>query len=133
MDNTINSSDINFIQKVLSSFKKREPFVFNDDRNYGFSENDFSNALYFLKKIKEEIGFSWKEFGQVLAGTGVCSAGLWIIRVAILDPEPTSKLWLLISGGAVLAVVGSLTVINAFGMTWSIECSKNGFKVIPVR
>jgi len=131
MGNVIFSSDGEWIKKILQFFKKRESFTFINDRELNFNEKDFSNALNFLKKVKETTGFNWKEIFQILASLGLGGAGVWLIRIAIADPEPTSKLWILLAGGTVFILTSGLSLLRIFGMTWSVSATKNGFSVQP--
>lgn len=44
------------------------------------------------------------------SGFGLAGAGLWMIRLAVIDPEPTSKLALLVGGGIACTVGGVFSV-----------------------
>ena len=63
-----------------------------------------------VPKIFFEMGGKAKltppEWLGVFTSLGVSIAGIWLIRVALVDPEPTSKLWLLLAGGVLSIVTG---------------------------
>ena len=61
-----------------------------------------------------------------LAGGGVTGVGVWIILAAIADPEPTSKLGLLIAGGLLLGLTGSLGTLAACGVKFSVSAKTRG-------
>jgi hypothetical protein len=128
------TSDNEFIKKILQLFKKGKSFEVYDDEGYGFKKEDFENAFNFLKKIKETTGLSWNEIGQILTGIGLSAAGIWIVRLAIIDPEPTSKLGLLVASGAILILSGGFAILKAFGSKWNVNVNLRGnkFSIIPV-
>jgi len=75
--------------------------------------------------------FSTKHLWQVLTGLGLSGVGIALIIVAVLDPEPTSKLGILLAGGVLLIVTGGLSILKALGQTWVVRVGKGLFSVEP--
>ena len=62
---------------------------------------------------------------------GVSAAGVMMVVLAVLDPEPTSKLGLLVGGGAVCVLTGGLTAVGILTRRRppTIEMGAGGFKI----
>jgi hypothetical protein len=62
---------------------------------------------------------------------GISAAGITMVVLAFLDPEPTSKLGLLVGGGAVCVLTGGLTAVGILTRRRppSIEVSPRGFSI----
>ena len=91
--------------QLVQAYRNREAIRFVDDKGYGINLTDSLLAA----GLKGNLGFN--EWVAVLIMLGVCGFGVWMIVAAILDPEPTSKLGLLVGAGAVLVFTGSGTAI----------------------
>lgn len=75
-----------------------------------------------------------KDISTILVSLGITASGIWIVLAAIADPEPTSKLTLLIAGGLILALTGSLGTLRALGITFSVSAKTfggNEFHISP--
>jgi hypothetical protein len=57
-------------------------------------------------------GLSKSEWLAAFTAIGLSAAGLRIVAAAVLDPEPTSKLGLLVAGGFLLTFCCGLTAIR---------------------
>ena len=64
---------------------------------------------------------TWQQIVGVLSGIGITGVGIWMVAAAIADPEPTTKLGLLIGGGIILALTGSLGTLAALGIKFSVS------------
>jgi hypothetical protein len=53
-----------------------------------------------------------REWSAVTVAVGLSAAGGAMVILAFLDPEPTSKLGLLVGGGAVCVLTGGLTAVR---------------------
>jgi hypothetical protein len=79
-----------------------------------------------IKRSREEKISTWKQIVRILTSLGVTGLGVWLVWLAIIDPEPTSKLSILVIGGLTMILTGSLSTLKALGQTWSISVSKFG-------
>jgi len=69
-----------------------------------------------------------------LACIGILGVAAWVIAAAIADPEPTTKLGLLIGGGLILALTGSLGTLTALGVPFSVSAKSpagHSFEISP--
>ncbi len=69
-----------------------------------------------------------------LAGIGITGLGIWMVFAAIADPEPTSKLGLLIVGGIIITLTGSLGTLAALGIKFSVSAKSpqgHAFEIRP--
>lgn len=53
-----------------------------------------------------------REWAGVLVSLGLTGIGLWMVVAAVLDPEPTSKLGLLIGGGTACLLGGGFSAVR---------------------
>ena len=62
---------------------------------------------------------------------GLSAAGIGFVLLAVLDPEPTSKLGLLLGGGALCALTGGLSAIGILTRRRppNIEVDGKGFRI----
>jgi hypothetical protein len=129
METTIKTSEVNWFERAINCYKEKRGFTFIDDVNLGIIEKDLISAINLIKSGK----MTWKNICGVLAGIGISTMGIYIIRLAILDPEPTTKLGLLITGGLVLTVTGSFAILYSLGVNLNVTAkSKFGeFVVSP--
>jgi len=76
-------------------------------------------------------GLSPADWTAVGVSVGVSAAGMVMIVLAFLDPEPTSQLGLLVGGGAVCVLSGGLTAVAILTRRRppNIEVGPHGFKI----
>jgi hypothetical protein len=117
----IRTSDPGWLDKALKAYRDRTPFHFTDDAGLGITENDLVSAVSLIRRAKQAGKMSWKEISQILTGLGLSGVGIWLIAASIADPEPTSKLWILLAGGVVLIMTGGLSVLKALGQKWQVH------------
>lgn len=130
----IYTSEKNWLKCALKAFTKNEKFEFIDDAKIGITENDLKAALNLLKAAKIKAKLSMKDIVSSLASIGITGVGVWLFIAAIADPEPTSKLWLMISGGIMIMLTGSLSLLRSFGNQYSVSISNSmgGFELNPM-
>lgn len=116
----IRSSDPEWLEKALKQYSTKTPFVFEDDAGLGLDTKDLRSAVTLIKAAKNKGDMKWKQIAAFLTSLGITGAGIWIVAAAIADPEPTTKLGLLITGGLVLAVTGSLGTLSSLGVKFSV-------------
>ena len=127
----IDGAKSEWIKEVLDAFMSRKAFIIENFPYNLSSEAVISSGIEFLKLLNKE-GMSYKEIAQLLVGIGISSAGMWLVWLAIIDPEPTSKLAILTVGGIVLIAVGGIAALRALGQTWDVEASKDKIILKPV-
>ncbi len=131
---TIHTSDQKWVEKALKAYSKKLEFNLVDDAEMGLNEKDVKSAMHLLAFIKREKRLNLKEITAILVSLGITASGVWIVLAAIADPEPTSKLSLLIAGGLVLALTGSLGTLRALGISFNVTAKAfggNEFHISP--
>jgi hypothetical protein len=108
MDNlTIRTSDRSWLPQLAKAYRNREQIVIVDDANIGIDP-----ASQTLVDMGLKSGLSRNDWIAVAVAGGMGVFGAVTIVLAILDPEPTSKLGLLIASGALLAWGGGHSAIR---------------------
>lgn len=132
---TIYTSDANWVKEAMKAYTKKQEFNLVDDAKLGLSEKDVASAVNLMKFLKQENHLSVKEVAQILVGLGITASGVWMVIAAIADPEPTSKLGLLVGGGLVLALTGGLGTLRALGIQFSVsgKAFGNEFHISPTK
>lgn len=128
------TSDENWVDRAMKAYTKKVAFDLVDDAKIGLSEKDVKSAINLLSFMKKERKMKLKDISSVLVGLGITASGVWIVLAAIADPEPTSKLTLLVTGGLILALTGSLGTLRALGITFSVSAKTfggNEFHISP--
>ena len=131
---TIRTSQENWVDTAIKAYTKKQEFSLIDDSELGLSEKDVKSAMNLLAFMRKERRMKIKDISSVLVGIGITASGVWIVLAAIADPEPTSKLSLLIAGGLILALTGSLGTLRALGITFSVSAKTfggNEFHISP--
>jgi hypothetical protein len=88
-------------------YRRRQPALLVDDAGFGI---DPANQT--LLDMAKQAGLSKPELAAVCVAVGMSAAGIGMIVLAVVDPEPTSKLGLLVGGGAVCVLSGGFTAIR---------------------
>ncbi|MBD3286522.1 hypothetical protein GF359_08120 [candidate division WOR-3 bacterium] len=131
MDKHIKTTDDKWLEKALRCYRDGIGFKLIDDAEIGIGQKDLESGISLVRAASRRK-ISLKQIGQMLTGLGIGAAGIWMVIAAIVDPEPTSKLGLLIAGGIVLTLTGGLAVLRALGQRWTIKGKPGGvFEVEP--
>jgi len=129
----IKTSESDWLEKSIKCFTEKTAFSFVDDAKMGLTETDLKSAVNLIRVAKSKGNKTWKSIVGVLTGLGITGAGVYIIMLAIIDPEPTTKLGLLVSGGLIITLTGSLGVLSSLGMNFNVSAkTKLGqFEITP--
>ncbi len=97
-----------------------------DDANVGIDPT--SQSLFDMGR---QANLSTREIVAVCVSCGMGFIGAGMVVLAFVDPEPTSKLALLIGSGAVLAITGGWSAINTLTKNKppNIKFGKNGVEI----
>jgi hypothetical protein len=123
---TIFTSEKGWLTRLAGAYRNRQPVRLVDDAKVGIdpkSQNLVAMGLH--------AQLSATEWAAVGISLGLSAAGVGFVVLAFLDPEPTSKLGLLVGGGALCALTGG---VSAVGILISrrppnIQVDGNGFKI----
>jgi hypothetical protein len=92
---------------VARAYKNRQPLLLVDDAGFGIDP-----ASQTLFEMAKQAGLSKRELVAVCIALGMSAVGIGMILLAFVDPEPTSKLGLLLGGGVVCVAGGGWSAIR---------------------
>jgi hypothetical protein len=130
----IRTSSPDWLNRSLELYRDKIAFVFIDDAKIGIDARDLESAVSLIRAARTKGSLDFKRIASVLVGVGLSGAGIWMIAAAIADPEPTSKLGLLITGGIVITLTGGIGTLSALGVKFVITGRGRGgseFKIEP--
>jgi len=103
----VRTSDPNWLRTLALLYRARASGVLIDDAHLGIHPGD--QTLLQMARIS---GLSRREIAGVSVALGMSGAGVTMVILAFLDPEPTSKLGLLVAGGTVCVLGGGFSAIR---------------------
>lgn len=133
MNILIKTSDNEWLKSAIEAYSTKQTFTLLDDANIGLTKKDLVSAIALIRVAKKKAGLPYKAIARALTSIGITGAGIYIVILAIADPEPTSKLGLLITGGLILAVTGSLGALSSLGMKFTIAAKTFGGNEFIIR
>lgn len=126
MDGVIRTSTRGWLAELARAYRERVRIIIIDDANVGIDPSSDT-----LLDMGLKAGLSREDWMGVLLALGMTVFGAILIILAILDPEPTSKLGLLVASGAILVLSGGLTAIYILTKLKppNIRASKAGIEI----
>ena len=103
----VRTSEPGWLKVLANLYKQQLPAIVIDDANVGIDPKNHS-----LFDMARKADLSPRELAAVCVAAGMGVVGVGMILLAFFDPEPTSKLALLVGSGAVLILSGGLTAIH---------------------
>lgn len=104
---TIRTSEPGWLEKLAAAYREERDLLVIDDAEIGL---DPANQT--ILGMGKAAGLSRREWAGVGVSIGLSGIGLWMVVAAVMSPEPTSKLGLLIGGGSVLVMSGGFSAIR---------------------
>ncbi len=104
---TIHTSTEGWLSELARAYREELPVLVVDDAGIGLDPTSQT-----LLNMGQEAGLARREWAGVLVSLGMSGFGLWMVVAAIVSPEPTSKLGLLVVGGSVLLFSGGLSAVR---------------------
>ncbi|MBU0654242.1 MAG: hypothetical protein KJ914_03815 [Gammaproteobacteria bacterium] len=102
----IKTSQEGWLKDLAVTYKEKTPVTIFDDAKVGI---DLTKDSIFDMGRKAEL--TTAEITAVCVAIGMSVTGIGMILLAFFDPEPTTKLGLLIGGGATLLLTGGFSAI----------------------
>jgi hypothetical protein len=123
---TIQTSEKSWFTRLARAYKTRTPVLLIDDAKVGIDPQSQS-----LVAMGVRAGLSPTDWAAVGVSIGISAAGITMVVLAFFDPEPTSKLGLLVAGGAVCVLTGGLTAVGILTRRRppNIQVSPSGFNI----
>src|ERR1017187_3305577 len=106
-ENIVKTSDPDWLKALAGVYQARKESLLIDDAGLGADP-----AQQTLLQMAKHSGLAKWEIGGLCVALGMSGTGLTMIVLAFLDPEPTSKLGLLVGGGAVCFLGGGFSAIR---------------------
>jgi len=105
----LNTSDKDWFKQLAQSYQKRESIILIDTAGVGI-DPDHQSLMQMGLKAK----MTTREITGALTAMGIGATGMALLIAAYVDPEPYSKLGLLIGSGAVLTLTGGMSAVWIF-------------------
>lgn len=123
---TIRTSQKGWLTELAKAYKDQTPALVIDDANVGIDP-----STHTLFDMGRKADLSTAEITAVCVSCGMSIAGIGMVLLAFYDPEPTTKLGLLIASGAVLALTGGFSAIYILTKKKppNIKVGKNGIEI----
>ncbi len=103
----VRTSQPDWLKALAVIYRSRQPVLLIDDAGLGVDPAGFT-----LLQMAKEAGLSRRELAGVCVALGMSAAGIAMVVLAVLDPEPTSKLGLLVGGGVACVLGGGFGAIR---------------------
>jgi hypothetical protein len=101
------TSQVGWLKNVAKAYKSRESIVLFDDAKIGIDpRQDTIMSMGLKAKVTA------REWVGVLISLGIAAMGAWIIVMAVLDPEPYTKVAATVITGAVLLGSGGFVAVK---------------------
>jgi len=125
-DLSIRTSEKGWFAKLARAYRERAAILVVDDANVGIDPSADSLVSMGLK-----AGLSPEEWAAVGVSIGLSAAGIVMVLLAFFDPEPTSKLGLLVGGGAICVFSGGLSAVRILTKLRppSVEVGPRGIRI----
>ncbi len=104
---TIRTSERDWLARLTESYRQHAEVELIDDAGAGIDP-----ARQSLLQMGLSGTLTGREWTAVSVSAGMTVFGAGLIVAAILDPDPTSKLGLLVGSGALLALTGGFQTIR---------------------
>jgi len=103
----IRTSEEGWFTRLADAYRRKTPVFLIDDARVGIDPGVESLAAMGLK-----AKLTPREWSAVGVAVGMSAAGAGMLVLAFLDPEPTSKLGLMVGGGALCVLTGGMTAVR---------------------
>ncbi len=104
---TIRTSEPGWLEQLALAYRDEREVLVVDDAEIGLDPANQS-----ILGMGRAAGLARREWAGVGVSLGLSGVGLWMVVAAVVSPEPTSKLGLLIGGGSVLLLSGGFSAIR---------------------
>lgn len=127
MSNTIiKTTSKGWLTDLSTAYKNKESITLIDDAEVGINPESQT-----ILQMGKQAGLSYVDWVAVGVSLGMSAAGIWMVVLGAADPEPTSKLGLLIGGGIICVAGGGFSAIRVLtkNMPPNVKVNKNGFEI----
>jgi hypothetical protein len=125
-ETSIKTSEGRWLERLAQAYKDRLSISLVDDANVGIDP-----AEQTLFQLARAARMSPREIAGTAVALGMSAAGAGMVLLAFIDPEPTSKLGLLIGGGLACVLGGGFSAIRLLTREKppNVRITKLGFEI----
>ncbi len=122
----VRTSQSGWLAILAKAYKDHTPTLIIDDANVGIDPANHS-----LFDMGRKANLSTADIVATCIAVGMAVTGVAMIILAFIDPEPTSKLALLVATGGILSITGGLSAIYILTKKKppSIKVTSSGFEI----
>lgn len=126
MEDVIRTSSSGWFAQLARAYRARARVVVVDDARVGIHPGSET-----LLDMGRRASLSVREWAGVLIALGMSSVGAWLVMMAVLDPEPYSKVMgAILAGAAVLGAGGFAAIrILTHHQPPKVTISTHGFEI----
>lgn len=126
INRTIYTSEEAWLAKLATNYKNKTPTRLIDDAGYGVDP-----MVETLFNMARKAHLSACEIAGVCVALGMSAIGVGLVVLAFVDPEPTSKLGLLVAGGLFCILGGGYAAIQILTnqVPPNVKFGKDGFEI----
>ena len=123
---TIHTSNKAWVQELSRSYKRRSAVTLIDDAQIGINPETDT-----ILQMGQKASLGVNDWVAVVVALGVAAAGAYLLVMAILDPEPFSKIAFAIGSGAVLTMGGGFAAMRVLTKTKppKVKVTSSGFEI----
>lgn len=123
---TIRTSEPDWLPRLTRAYRERGQVELIDDASLGIDP-----ATQSLLQMGLAGKLTRREWTGVAVASGMTVFGASMVILAVIDPDPTSKLGLLVGSGALLALTGGFQTIRLLTRQRppSITVSRSGIRI----
>ena len=103
----IRTTSPDWLSQLAAVYKAKQPITLIDDAQIGINPEEHT-LLEMGKKSKLTV----QEWVGVVIALGVSALGAWLVVMAVIDPEPWSKVGFAIGAGVVMTMGGGYAAIR---------------------
>ena len=102
----VRTSRKEWVVEVAQKYKEQHHFILVDDAHLGIDPR--TDTLF---RMGQKADLSRNEWLAVIISLGVAVGGAWLVYMAVVDPEPYSKVAFAIGAGVVMVLGGGFKAI----------------------
>lgn len=122
----IKTSSKNWMEQLSLAYKVKTQVQLVDDAQLGIDPLNMT-----ILEMGRKANLTVNEWIAVLVALGMASVGAWLIVMAVIDPEPWSKVTFALGGGIALTFGGGFAAVNVLTgiKPPHVSLGKDGFEI----
>lgn len=123
---TIRTSTVGWLKDLAKAYKDRSQVLLIDDAQVGVDP-----AQDTIFTMGRKAGLNREEWMGVVVCLGVAATGAFVVVMAVIDPEPFSKLGFTLAAGATMTLGGGMMAVKVLTRHRppSVRLTRGGFEI----